>query len=227
MMRYKLSVLDFIGYGSSQSFDTLLELAGTYNEETITIASASTVKNNLIQLFGERCFYPLFSDAEIITPLNATDKVKEMYATWKAEQLHDLLRAFYALKMEYEPLDNYNGYEKTEITYGKTTDTTYGKTEDTTHGKTNTLETDIFGYNSDENGAQSDKVSSTDGGTTGITYGGTDGVEEGGTETHEITKRGNLGLTSSQQMVESEWKLRKKNFVLDVIRDFVDTYTCY
>lgn len=227
MMRYKLSVFDWINYASSQAFDNLLKLEGTYNEETITIASADTVKNNLIQLFGERCFYPLFSDSENINPLTASDKVKEMYSTWKTEQLPDLLRAFYALKMEYEPLDNYNGYEKTEITYGKTTDTTYGKTEDTTHGKTNTLETDVYGYNSGENGAESDKVTSTDGGTTGIEYGGTDGVEEGGTETHETTKRGNLGVTSSQMMITSEWEMRKKNFVLDVIHDFIDTYTCY
>lgn len=227
MMRYKLSVLDFINYGSSPSFDSLLALSGTYNEETITIASASTVKNNLIQLFGERCFYPLFSDAEIINPLNATDKVKEMYATWKTEQLPDLLRAFYALQLEYEPLDNYNGYEKTEIKYGKTTDTQYGKTDTTTHGKTNTLETDVYGYNSGVDGADSDKVVSTDGGTTETEYSGNDGVTEGGTETHETTKRGNLGLTSSQQMIKSEWELRKKNFVLDVLHDFIDTYTCY
>lgn len=226
MKRYELSVLDFVTYGSSQSFDALLELSGTYNEESITIASASTVKNNLIQLFGERCFYPLFSDSEIITPLNATDKVKEMYATWKAEQLPDLLRAFYALQMEYEPLDNYNGYEKVETTFGKTVKNEYGKEVVITHGKTNSLATDIYGYNSSD-ASNSDLVTSTDGGTTKTKDDDEDNMTEGGKETVESTKRGNLGVTTSQQMLLSEWNLRKKNFVLDVIRDFIDTYTIY
>ena len=226
MMRYKLSVLDFVTYGSSQSFDALLELSGTYNEESITIASASTVKNNLIQLFGERCFYPLFSDSEIITPLNATDKVKEMYATWKAEQLPDLLRAFYALQMEYEPLDNYTGYEKVETSFGKTIKNEYGKEVTITHGKTNSLATDLYGYNSTE-ASNSDLVTSTDSGTTKTKDDDEDNMTEGGKETVESTKRGNLGITTSQQMLLSEWNLRKKNFVLDVIRDFIDTYTIY
>ena len=223
-------------------FDELLTLSGTYDEETVTIASANDIKMTLNQLWGERAFYVLFTTNETPTDAVILARLAAMYATWKAQQLPDYLRAFYALALEYAPLDNYSGYEKTETTYGKSTDTTYGKSTDTeygkkidtTHGKSNTLETDIFGYNSSTE-SPSDVVTSTDSGTDTDEYSGTDTVTDSGTDTVtdsgkdtvEITKRGNLGLTTSQQMLSSEWNLRKQNFVVDVLRDFVNFYTIY
>lgn len=229
MERIKKSVFEWVNKSDDlfPSFNTLIELKGTYNGEEIEIASAGDVKATLIQLFGERNFYPLFGDDETITEQLILTKISNMYSNWKTSKLTNMLRAFSALQAEYNPLDNYNGYEKTEIKYGKTTDTEYGKTDTTTHGKTNTLETDVYGYNSGENGADSDKVTSTDGGTTEIIYGGTDGIKEGGTETHELTKRGNLGVTTNFQMISGEWDLRARNYVIDVLRDFINLYTAY
>lgn len=201
-----------------------LELAGTYNDETINIISANDCKLLLTQLWPERCF-----SIYTVTPpdiLSAYAKINSLYTMWKTQQLPDLLRAFYTLQLEYEPLDNYNGYEKTEVTYGKTDTTTYGKTDTIHHGKTNTLSTDIYGYNSTD-ASNSDKVTSEDTGTTATEYRGDDKIEASGKDTTEITKRGNLGLTSSQQMVLSEWDLRRKNFVIDALRDFVNTFTIY
>lgn len=202
-----------------------LALSGTINDETITIIDKDDCKLLLEQLWGDRLFALHF----FTFPQNSAlyQKAMDIYKLWKSQQLPDLLRAFYALQLEYEPLDNYNGVETTDITFGKTTDTTYGKGETITHGKTNTLETDVYGYNSGTDGADSDKVTSTDGGTTGTSYSGTDGVAEGGTQQQTITKHGNLGITTSQQMIMSEFNMRKKNFVVEALKDFVNTYTTY
>ena len=243
-MRIKRTIAEWLENSPDviTGFDELLTLSGTYNDEAITIASANDIKMTLNQLWGERAFYVLFTANETPTDAVIMARLAAMYATWKAQQLPDYLRAFYALGLEYAPLDNYNGYEKTETTYGKSTDTTYGKSADTeygkqidtTHGKSNTLATDIYGYNSSTE-SPSDVVTSTDSGTDSDKYSGTDTVTNSGTDTVtdsgkdtvEITKRGNLGITTSQQMITSEWNLRKRNFVVDVLRDFVNFYTIY
>lgn len=231
MKRVKMGVYEWIeklpDVMATEAINSVLGISGEYDGEQITVADGPTVINILRELFGERAFYTAYGDNDIVTDDGQTLKIASTYSLWKNSKLTNILRAFSALQAEYNPLDNYNGFEKTEITFGKTSDTTYGKTEDTTHGKTNTLETDVYGYNSGKDGAESDKVTSTDGGTTGTVYGGTDGVIEGGTETHELTKRGNLGVTTNFQMISGEWDLRARNYVIDVLRDFVNLYTVY
>lgn len=201
-----------------------LALSGTVNDETITIIDKDDCKLLLEQLWGDRLFALHF----FTFPENSElyQKAMDIYKLWKAQQLPDLLRAFYALQLEYEPLDNYNGVETTDITFGKTTDTTYGKGETITHGKKNILATEVYGYNS-LNPAPEDSVTSTDSGTTGTAYSGEDGVKEGGTQKQTITKHGNLGITTSQQMIMSEFNMRKKNFVVEALKDFINTYTTY
>lgn len=231
MKRVKMGVYEWIeklpDVMATEVINTVLGISGEYDGETITVADGPTVINILRELFGERAFYTAYGDNDIVADDGQTLKIASTYSLWKNSKLTNILRAFAALQAEYNPLDNYNGYEKTEITYGKTTDTTYGKTDTTTHGKVNTLETDVYGYNSGEGGADSDKVTSSDSGTTAIAATGTDGVKEGGTETHELTKRGNLGVTTNFQMISGEWDLRARNYVIDVLRDFVNLYTCY
>lgn len=231
MKRVKMGVYEWIeklpDVMAADVINSILGISGEYGGETITVADGPTVINILRELFGERAFYTAYGDNDIVSEDGHVLKIASTYSLWKNSKLTNILRAFAALQAEYNPLDNYNGYEKTDITYGKTTDTEYGKTDTTTHGKTNTLETDVYGYNSGVDGADSDKVVSTDGGTTAIIYGGTDGIKEGGTETHEVTKRGNLGVTTNFQMISGEWDLRARNYVIDVLRDFINIYTAY
>lgn len=42
---------------------------------------------------------------------------------------------------------------------------------------------------------------------------------------HKLTKRGNLGVTTSQQMLQSELELRKYDFIKQIFND-IDTYLC-
>lgn len=230
MQRIKKKVFDWINelptIMSQQNIYTMLELKDTYLETEINIADGEMIAEIFQQNFGERTFYPIFGDEQVTNSM-LLSRLNIIYSRWKERSLPNLQRAFYALMSEYNPLDNYNGHEIINITYGKTIDTEYGRTESTEYGKTNELATDIYGYNSGADGAPSDKVTSSDGGTDGVTYGGSDGVTEGGTEKHETTKSGNLGVTTSQQMINSEWEMRKHDFVLEAVKAFVDEYTIY
>lgn len=44
---------------------------------------------------------------------------------------------------------------------------------------------------------------------------------------HELTRRGNIGVTSSMQLIESELQLRAKSLLYDYIYDFISRYTFY
>lgn len=86
------------------------------------------------------------------------------------------------------------------FTHGKNTEETKDLTDTTTYGRTDTENVDISettNYNNTENRSDS--------------------------ETRTLKRHGNIGVTTSQQMIESELELRKKNFFEIVFRD-VDNY---
>ena len=97
---------------------------------------------------------------------------------------------------------------KTEdTTYGKTEDTTYGKTEDTTYGKTEdtTYDSEVKNeYNSSE----------------ATTYGTTFKHAHTGNEQFASHVHGNIGVTTSQQMIQSEIELRQFDIYNDIARRF-------
>lgn len=74
---------------------------------------------------------------------------------------------------------------------------------------------------SGSNSAQAHTDSTTDSGTLGNTR--TDNLKEAsesnGTDTVTSRIHGNIGVTTSQQMLLAEWELRRKDFILDIIKD--------
>lgn len=86
------------------------------------------------------------------------------------------------------------------LTHGKNTEETRNLSESTTYGRTDTENVDISettNYNNTENRSDS--------------------------ETRTLKRHGNIGVTTSQQMIESELELRRKNFFEIVFKD-VDNY---
>ena len=143
------------------------------------------------------------------------------------------------LQAEYDPIENYSMVENmlddvTEhekgTTLTRTLDTAKTKTgTDTTTPNTEiTAEGYIYGYDSGV-ASPSDKSVSTTSGTNETEYNTTD-AETGtvtdvasGTDTdtrnYELTRRGNIGVTTAQQMVTAELELRKYDFFRSVYED--------
>lgn len=159
--------------------------------------------------------------ANVIYKINATNWNKE-WAT---------------LSAEYNPIENYSMTEmmtddETVVEYGKTST----RTDNLSHTKTgteqdapdleNVSESDVHGFNSTD-GVPTEKQTTTSTGTQTTTYNTTDADtgtvtdRETGSDTHtrnySLTRSGNIGVTTSQQMLQSERDLWVWNYFINVV----------
>ena len=146
------------------------------------------------------------------------------------------------LSLEYNPIENYS---MVETMRGDEKITAYGhqtqRTNDLTHGKTGTVTTEpgsettetnsVYGFNSSE-AVDSDikttgvtgsdettyNTEDTDTGTQTDTESGRD-VE---TRNYQLSRAGNIGVTTSQQMIESERNLWQWDFFRSVVYPDID-----
>jgi hypothetical protein len=115
-----------------------------------------------------------------------------------------------------------------------TESTAYGKTETGSNSDSTTEIDYLYGLNTDtENPRPSDKMTSSRSGANSTEEGGSDtetfditnknDVEENseasGTEHYKLTRSGNIGVTTTQQMLESEIALWRWNFFEQVFSD--------
>lgn len=112
------------------------------------------------------------------------------------------------VETQYKPLENYD-MEQTE-------------TPDITHKKnikqSITTSNDVYGFNSVSKVPQSESNISGD---------KLDNEEESTeTGTRGLTRHGNIGVTTSQQMLISELDLRTQNHFMNIIMDDVDSILC-
>lgn len=126
----------------------------------------------------------------------------------------------------YNPIHNYDMSETRILDRDDHGEEYFGEgtTDTTTHGRTINNLHYVFGMNSDGSGKPSDSDSSSEGGTTS-----NDGSVESGRETEgqrdeteTITRAGNIGVTTSQQMIKSERDLWLWNYFDQIYRD-IDT----
>ena len=114
----------------------------------------------------------------------------------------------------------------------KQTATTYGSVDDTSQDniafsgynnieKTHNVHSDVETYKNDV--SLKYKKDSSDGTFEDVTA-GTDYAE--GTE-HNFTRSGNIGVTTSAQMISGELELRKANLLKDYVRGFIMRYCSY
>lgn len=134
------------------------------------------------------------------------------------------IKRWEALQAEYNPLENYSMLENltdddTTITHGKTTTRT-GSVEMTPEAVT-TVESSVYAYDSSVPSPDAKTVSTPTGSNT-TEYNDLTDTEGGTTETthgYEKTRSGNIGVTTSQQMLESELEIRKYDYYLSVFED--------
>lgn len=113
----------------------------------------------------------------------------------------------------YKALENYSMIEESTDT-----DTIDAFTEVQSKTTTsNTRTNNIYGFDSTTPTPATQEVSSGD--TTGNVGDNYSQSDESRTNTHVLTRSGNIGVTTSQQMLESEIELRKYDFYASVFRD--------
>lgn len=199
----------------------------------VTLIASNVVSRYLIYNYGEFICCDLFLKFE----------------TYNAMQSGDLSRALTAWNAEYNPLDNYNGVTErvTTDTHGDEVRTHTTGGTDGTHNKVTSealnnsyTQHDVTTY---EN--QTPRMESKD-----TTSGGTETTDDLHTEdrtahdavtktvgntthsgdiihTESENKRGNLGVTTSQQMIMSEADMRLNPLIKQYLDRFVYQYAVY
>lgn len=150
--------------------------------------------------------------------------------------------------VSYNPIHNYDMHEERDLSAEEDNTTSvdgtlartgtdsmqHGMVETIAHGRTDETVTSRYGLNTVAGSVQpSDKINSSEGGTTTTTDSGTDTntknlldttdsdtVEDNNkTEHEEIHRYGNVGVTTSQKMIADERQLWIWNYFEDIFRD--------
>ena len=166
------------------------------HQKTMDLISATTPKNQIIT--------------------NLAIIIYNRFATkWK--KIYD------ALMIEYNPLENYSMVEE------RTPDLTFEETENVNTEVITNRETSASSKYKGFNASDPVTITTTDG-TDDVTTSGASADNETqktttqtGTET--LTRSGNIGVTTSQQMLESEFKVRQYDFYKMVYND-IDSVLC-
>ena len=162
------------------------------------------------------------AELEVIYP--APGFFKTAVGLWSATRNLSWDRIYKASLLEYNPIENYDRQETETITgtqahSGKDTTTNTG-TSSGSGSDTNK----IAGFDSNtlvDHDSSSTTASSTASGTTELTHG--EQIADSHTKTSRI--RGNIGVTTSQQMLEQEIAVTDKLNIYDVItNDFKNRF---
>ena len=209
------------------------DISGVLGDDTISIITSPDCGNILLYKYGERSFYK--PDNSVLTDYAFLLK---LWRIWLDGNKTDYLRMYDAINSEYNPINNYDSHEETTTHYGHQLEDTsrpgvvVTNTTEFEPGITDTTESSIYGYNS-SNASDADRVVNTktgkDTSTNTVQRTGID-VEHhthSGVDSVETEKYGNIGVTTSQQMIESEVSLRLKDYVDKIIKCFIDEYTTY
>lgn len=127
-------------------------------------------------------------------------------------------------EISYNPIHNYNMSDTRTLVRGDSDSRVSASesSQSTEHGKTNESTEFVYGMNNtDEEGKRSDRIFSEEGGETSVSYedaSTTNGVSAR-EETETTQRSGNIGVTTTQQMMEAERNLWIWNFFDQVYKD--------
>ena len=128
------------------------------------------------------------------------------------------------LLLDYNPIENYNSSETESTTSENTTtsgneNTTTTTTNSTTENSGDTTNKvspyDSENFNNDNNTTTTNTTTGNATDTTTINDSGN--MSSNGTSSRTLTRKGNIGVTTTQQMIESEYELRAKNLVFEFL----------
>ena len=186
----------------------------TNYHETITNTGSKTTEEQ-VSAFDSSTYEP--SKKTIETPA-ALNEDKEISGSYEDATAHG--------KKEETTYGKSEGttYGKSEgTTYGKSESTTYGKSEGTTYGK---QEETAYGksegttYGRQETDTHNTTDTTTYNSQQATTYGTTFKHAHTGNEQYTSHVHGNIGVTTSQQMIQSEIELRQFDIYTDIARRF-------
>ena len=208
--RFKKGVLEIIQERENNPFEWLNESTAKTLDERFLLEHSGSKK--ISPLFERLIFFSNIYE----TPFTPIDKLADDVINAYADKWNKLYNAI--ISSNYNPLENYNmeQVETPDITRERDTE----QNTKVTTSSSGDSGSSVHGFNSGV------AVPTTEGNTSSeVTVEGdkadnTTHEAETETGTRELTRHGNIGVTTSQQMLESEVTLREKtNFYNIVLND--------
>lgn len=117
---------------------------------------------------------------------------------------YHLMGLYESMNYNYDPIENYSMTEEEKINNSVNSTMNYGKEKTVTKNQVNAMDSSIAG-DSDNSTMESDSKQDT---TNNMTAG-----------TRILTRKGNIGVTTSQQMIESQRQIVKLNLMDEIIKE--------
>ena len=198
---------------SSADFTTTMITAltsaatGTYDGNTYVVCDGNILVNILLSKYST---YAL--DIRIdsgYAPASASDGLIDCYIKWADTHLRDYIRMLIAATSDYDPIFNVSEHTTDKMLHGHAITKT--QTGADTHDRTDY----IYGLDSGTDGEKANRYHSED-------LNGSHADTHSGTDTRTIDRDGNIGVTSSQELINQEYELRRKSIEQMWVKQFVD-----
>ena len=199
-----------------------------FSELDCKIDTEKLIDGKFVAEFFDEFFGSFFFFCSSFT-LNAKNPLVKKFDSYNNLMASNLKSQLDVMKATYNPIENYDSNEESTSTIGlKEENFKKGANIDKTEVGQGTITTksDVTSYESNTF-ADADKVTTDESARTTISTMG----ERSDTRTEKehvdkISKHihGNIGVTTSQQMIESELELRKRNVVTEYLTEFATMY---
>ena len=199
-----------------------------FSELDCKVDTEKLIDGNFVAEFFDEFFGSFFFFCSSFT-LNAKNPLVKKFESYNTLMASNLKSQLDVMKATYNPLENYDSNEESKSTIGlKEENFKKGANIDKTEVGQGTITTksDITSYESNTF-ADADKVTTDESArTTTSTMGERSDIRTEKEHLDKISKRihGNIGVTTSQQMIESELELRKRNVVTEYLTEFATMY---
>ena len=199
-----------------------------FSELDCKIDTEKLIDGNFVAEFFDEFFGSFFFFCSPIT-LNAKNPLVKKFDSYNMLMSNNLKLQLDAMKSTYNPIENYDSNEETITTIGvKEENFKKGKNTDTTEVGQGVITTksDVTSYESNTF-ADADKVTTDESArtTTVITGERSDTrTEKEHVDKYQKRVHGNIGVTTSQQMIESELELRKRDVIIEYLTEFTAMY---
>lgn len=199
-----------------------------FSELDCKIDTEKLIDGNYVAEFFDEFFGSFFFFCSSFT-LNAKNPLVKKFDSYNKLMASNLKSQLDVMKATYNPIENYDSNEESTTTVGvKEENFKKGTNTDTTEvgqGQI-TTKSDVTSYESNTF-ADADKVTTDESArTTTTTMGERTDIRTEKEHIDKFEKRihGNIGVTTSQQMIESELELRKRNVVTEYLTEFATMY---
>lgn len=199
-----------------------------FSELDCKIDTEKLIDGNFVAEFFEEFFGSFFFFCSSFT-LNAKNPLVKKFESYNKLMASNLKSQLDVMKATYNPIENYDNNEESTTTIGiKEENFKKGTNTDTTEVGQGTITTksDVTSYESNTF-ADADKVTTDESArTTTTTLGERTDIrtEKEHIDTFKKRIHGNVGVTTSQQMIESELELRKRNVITEYLTEFATMY---